>query len=223
VTRVDLYKGRDPRDVPTYTIREAAQYMLLPDSTLREWVGGRARVIMPPVGHPPMLSFWNLVEAYVLATIRRQHRVPLQRVRKALRYVEKELGSKRPLIEQEFLTNGLDLFVNAFGGLVNASKAGQTAMRTLLEASLQRVHRDPSGLADRIFPWARDPDEPKALEIDPRRSFGKLVIAGTGVPTAVIAERLRAGDSLEHLAKDYRLSLSQIGAALRWELGVQEI
>ncbi len=48
----------------------------------------------------------------------------------------------------------------------------------------------------------------------------KLVIAGTGVPTEVIAERLIAGDSLVHLAEDYGLTAEQVEAALRWELGV---
>jgi len=35
----------------------------------------------------------------------------------------------------------------------------------------------------------------------------------------IIADRLRAGDTLVHLAKDYHLKLDQVGAALRWELG----
>jgi uncharacterized protein (DUF433 family) len=221
MAKVDLYRGRDPRDVPTYSIREAASYMRLPPTTLRQWVSGGARVIPLAGGRPPLLSFWNLVEAYVLAALRRRHRVPLQRVRKALRFVERELDTERPLIEQEFLTDGLDLFVEYYGKLVNASRAGQTEMRSLLEASLERVERDPRGLAERLFPWTREPGEPREVEIDPRRAFGKLVIAGTGIPTAVIADRLRAGETLGHLAKDYNLKLDQVGAALRWELGAQ--
>jgi len=220
MAKIDLYRGRDPRDVPTYGIREAASYMRLPPTTLREWVTGAARVIPLAGSRPPLLSFWNLVEAYVLAALRRRHRVPLQRVRKALHFVERELDTERPLIEQEFLTNGLDLFVEYYGKLVNASRAGQTEIRSLLEASLERVERDPKGLAERLFPWTREPGEPREVEIDPRRAFGKLVVAGTGIPTAVIADRLRAGDTLAHLAKDYDLKLDQVGAALRWELGV---
>jgi uncharacterized protein (DUF433 family) len=221
VTKVDLYKGRDPRDVPTYGIREAAGYMRLPTTTLREWVAGSARVIALAGGRPPLLSFWNLVEAYVLAALRRRHEVPLQRVHKALRFVERELDTARPLIEQEFLTDGLDLFLQCYGGLINASQAGQTEIRSLLEASLERVERDPQGLAERLFPWTREPGEPREVEIDPRRAFGKLVVAGTGIPTAIIADRLRAGEALEHLARDCNLKLEQVGAALRWELGVQ--
>jgi uncharacterized protein (DUF433 family) len=142
-------------------------------------------------------------------------------VRKALRFVERELETSRPLIEQEFLTNGLDLFVEYYGKLVNASRAGQTEIRSLLEASLRRVERDPKGLAERLFPWTREPGEPREVEIDPRRAFGKLVVAGTGIPTAILAGRLRAGETLGHLARDYNLKLDQVGAALRWELGAQ--
>lgn len=221
MTKVDLYRGSDPRDVPTYGVAEAAHYMRLPPTTLRQWVTGPARVIRLVPGRPPLLSFWNLVEAYVLAGLRRRHRVPFQRVRKALRFVERELDTARPLIEQQFMTDGLDLFFEEYGRLINASRAGQTAMRSLLEASLERVARDPRGLAQRLFPWSREPREPREVEIDPRRAFGKLVVAGTGIPTAIIADRLRAGDSLAHLAKDYKLTLDQVGAALRWELGAQ--
>lgn len=52
----------------------------------------------------------------------------------------------------------------------------------MLEASLERVERDPKGLAERLFPWAREPDEPREVELDPRRAFGKLVVTGTGIP-----------------------------------------
>jgi uncharacterized protein (DUF433 family) len=175
-------------------------------------------VIHPAIAKPPTLSFWNLVEAFVLSAIRRHHGVSLQKVRRAVAFVQREMESPRPLIERDFLTNGVDLFVREYGRLINASRDGQVVMKELLSASLQRVDRDPSGLASKLFPWAREPGEPLEVEIDPRRAFGKLVVRGTGVPTRVIAERLRAGDSLEHLAKDYRLSLDQLASALRWEL-----
>lgn len=226
----DIYGGADPRDVPAYTVRDAARYLHIPRGTLLHWVTGqryaaadgsrrrRPGVIALALGRPPTLSFWNLVEAFVLASIRRQHGVPLQKVRKAIVYVEREMGLARPLIQGDFHTNGVDLFVSEFGKLVNASRDGQVEMREMLAASLKRIERDPQGLASRMFPWIRRPDEPVEVEIDPRRAFGRLVVRGTGVPTRVIAERLRAGDTLSHLADDYRLSMTQLESALRWEL-----
>jgi uncharacterized protein (DUF433 family) len=175
-------------------------------------------VIRLPAGERHLLSFWTLVEAYVLATVRRHHGVPLQRVRKALRYVERELELVRPLIEKEFLTDGLDLFIEEYERLITVTREGQTAMRSLLEASLKRVDRDPKGLATRLFPWSRKPDEPRDVEIDPERAFGRRVIAGTGIPTAIIADRFTAGESAQRLAKDYRVPQDKIDAALRWEL-----
>jgi uncharacterized protein (DUF433 family) len=168
-----------------------------------------------------MLSFWNLVEAYVLATIRRHHHVSLQKVRKALRFIESELGLARPLIEEEFLTDGVDLFVDKYGGLINASREGQVAIRELLAASLKRIVRDPKGLADRLFPWVRSPGEPRLVEIDPRRAFGRLVVTGTGIPTEVLAQRFRADESIADLCRDYGLSAGEVEAALRWELSGQ--
>lgn len=208
--------GRDPRDVGTYTVAEAAAYLHVPSTTLREWVTGKTRVIAIDPRRPPMLTFWNLVEAYVLASLRRHHRVSLQRVRRALRYVQREMGTERPLLDEDFQTDGVSLFVSVDSGLVNASQEGQVAMREILSLSLRRVERDPRGLVQRIFPWLTDATEPRDLEIDPTRAFGRLVVAGTGIPAATIAGRFRAGDSLRVLEKDYGLTTEQVSAALRW-------
>lgn len=231
--RPDIYGGKDPRDVATYTVGEAARYLHIPRGTLLHWVAGqpyrgsdgeshrRERVIRPAESKPPLLSFWNLVEAFVLAAIRRHHGVPLQKVRSAIKFVQRELDLDRPLIEKDFLTNGVDLFVREYGRLINASRDGQVEMKDMLSASLERIGRDPAGLASRLFPWSREPREPLEVEIDPRRAFGKLVVRGTGIPTRVIAERLRAGDSLAELADDYNLTFVQLTSALRWELPTQ--
>jgi len=61
-------------------------------------------------------------------------------------------------------------------------------------------------------------EEPKHIEIDPRRAFGRPVVAGTSVPTESLAERFRAGDSLEELAHDFRIATSVVESALRWEM-----
>jgi uncharacterized protein (DUF433 family) len=52
---------------------------------------------------------------------------------------------------------------------------------------------------------------------DPRVQFGKPCLAGTRIPTSIIAERHGAGDSVEVLAEDYERSPQEIEAALRYE------
>jgi uncharacterized protein (DUF433 family) len=163
---------------------------------------------------PPTLSFWNLIELYVLASIRRQYGIPLQKVRKAIEVVRKELGGKRPLLEEAFSTDGVDLFVERFKKLVNVT---DRQLKMFLEESVERIAPDSKGLAERLYPWRLGPDEPKTVEIDPRRAFGRLVIAGTGIPTEIVAERFWAGDSVDHLAREYKLDSEKIQEAIRWE------
>lgn len=205
---------RDPRDLPNYTLGEAAHWLGLVPNTLRVWLRGqdyptkggtrRAKPVVNPAGEAPLgLSFWNLVECSVLFTMRKQHRVSLQKVRRALDYVAKELGRKRPLIDQEFSTDGIGLFVDQYGKLIEASRQGQTAMREVLQAGLTRIERDAAGLAARLFPWRVDPHEPRIIAVDPRVAFGQPVLTNTRVPVDVIFDRYRAGDTMDHLARDY--------------------
>jgi len=219
---------RDHRDLPCYGLKEAAQCLALSPSTVRAWSVGygyqtakgpsRYRpLITPAQREPPTLSFWNLVEIYVLASMRRQHRVSMPRVRTALRFVRSNLGHDRPLIEQAFLTDGASLFVEHYSRLINASQDGQSAMSAVLRESLERIERDPRGLALRLYPWLNAPSEPIAVEINPERAGGRLVVAHTGIPTQAIAERFRAGESVDELAGDYAIKRDQVETALRWE------
>jgi uncharacterized protein (DUF433 family) len=61
-------------------------------------------------------------------------------------------------------------------------------------------------------------DEPKVIAMDPYVSFGRPVLEGTGITTAIIAERYKAGESIEELARDYECPLPAIQEAIRCEL-----
>ena len=117
-------------------------------------------------------------------------------------------------------TDGCDLFVQKFGQLINISREGQLAMRQLLQAHLQRIERDLSGVALRLYPFTRkrENSEPKFIVMDPYISFGRPVLAGTGIPTSVIADRYKAGESVDQLAHDYGRKRPEIEEAIRCEL-----
>jgi uncharacterized protein (DUF433 family) len=168
-----------------------------------------------------LLSFVNLVEAHVLHAIRHKHGVRLGSVRRALDYVEGKLGERHPLITREFKTDGVDLFIEQLGELVNASQDGQVALRQFFDLHLRRVEHDEQGIANRLFPFTRlsHVDQPRFIVINPGVSFGRPVIEASGVSTAAILERHQAGESLEHLARDFRLSLPEIEEAIRCESG----
>lgn len=223
--RFGVYGGVDPRNLPAYTVPMASQYLRVPQQTLRSWIFGRdyatgsgtkrsPAVIQPSskLGH---LSFWNLAEAFVLAAIRRQHGVPLPKIRKALRFVETELKVSRPLIHQIFQTDGVDLFVDHFDKLLNVSKSGQIAIKQALAARLERIEFDESGLAAKLFPYALKDETRRALEIDPTRGFGKPLICGTLITAEAVLDRFQGGESTRDLAKDYRIDQTLIEDAIR--------
>ena len=114
----------------------------------------------------------------------------------------------------------MDLFVEKYGQLINISKAGQLAIKSLMRAYLHRIERDPAGYAVRLYPFLRlrDLEEPKVVVIDPYVSFGKPVLVGTGIPTSVIAERYKSGESIDALGDDYGRSRQEIEEAIRCEL-----
>lgn len=212
---------------------EASHYLRIPLATLRSWIRGRyypteagpkhfKPVIILPDRTVAALSFVNLVEAHVLDAIRREHHVPLPKVRSALDYVRRHFGSKHPLAEQKFETDGVNLFVSRFDALISASESGQLTIRELIKAHLRRIEHDASGLAARLYPFTRqgDLEQPKIVVIDPLISFGRPTIAGTGVSTSAVAERYKAGDSMDELAEDYGCQRAEVEEAVRCELAL---
>ena len=223
----------DIRAMPCYSFPEAAHYLRIPVTTLRSWVRGRKYptsegdqffqpVIELPDDSQNLLSFINLVEIHVLDAIRRDHRISLHKVRTAIDFIKEELTSDHPLAYHKLETDGLDLFVEEYGQLINVSQAGQLVLWKLLQAHLQRIDRDSAGYALRLYPFTRKRlqhiEEPKAIVIDPRISFGRPVLAGTGIPTAIIAERYKAGEAIGALADDYGRPTLEIEEAIRCEL-----
>ena len=229
----DFYKGQDPRDIPNYTAIEAAHYLRVPPSTVRAWVFGYryqtregSKLFKPVVklthSKKRLLSFTNLVELHVLSAIRCFHRVSLDKVRRAIVFIEKETCLEHPLARKELYTDGLDLFTKKFGEIVNVSKHGQLEMREIIEAHLERIEWDEVGVAALLYPFTskRESSEPRLVVINPRVSFGRPVLTGTGIPTEIFAQRYIAGESIDELATDYECDRLQVEEAIRCELSL---
>lgn len=220
------------RRTPAYPFVEAAHYLNMPMSTLRAWCIGQNYVnrsgqtkrflalIRLDGEAREGLSFLNLVEAHVLAAIRRKHEIPLPKARHAIQFVKSRLTVRRPLVDISFQTNGVDLFVDEIGRIVNVTRDGQTEMGEFLRAHLQRIERDLAGVPIKLFPFTRTQaiDSPAPVEIDPTVAFGRPVVRGRAVPTAVLADRFKAGESIGELASDLEIAPDVVEDALRCEL-----
>jgi uncharacterized protein (DUF433 family) len=218
----DLYRHERLIRTPAYSIGDAARYLRLSPSTVRSWVLGRdygggkrrfAQVIEP--AKDEQLSFENLVEIHVLSAIRGKG-VPLAAVRNALRFLQEKLHSKHPLATEQMYTSGKDLFVHRLGQLIQVSSEGQVAFVALLEEYLSRIERK-NDFPIRIYPFISERrDRTRLISIDPAVQFGKPCLAKSGIPVAILKERWMAGDSIEHLARDYRRRPGEIEGVLRY-------
>ncbi len=217
---------------PAYTASEAARILQLPPATIKAWCFGQTYrspsgsprrfqpVIRPADTKARLLSFTNLCELHILSAIRRHHRISLPKVRESVEFLRSRLGSDRPLIDREFKTNGIDLFVEHASKLLNVTRH-QEAMRGDFELALARIERDKAGTPVRLFPFSRSSssvrEQPRTIVIDPRLSFGRPVLSRVAVTTEIVFDRFRAGDSLAELADDYGVGKEEIEEALRFE------
>lgn len=231
----DILGGRHPATLPLYSLREAAHWLALPIGTVRNWCLGRAgrggqsgfKAVLD-IADPAekTLSFQNLVELHVLGILRDRHGMSLQSVRRAVRFLEDKLGVEHPLANSKLSTDGIDVLVDQFDRLVNASRGGQLEMRPLVTAYLRRIEYDAKdGLPTRLFPFTRGfgAEDVRSVAIDPRIQFGRPCILRRGVPTDAIVDRWRGGDSIRALADDFACSQEEIEEALRYEIHERKV
>lgn len=219
----------NPLDLPNYDLGSASRYLHIPSSTLHFWTSGSHPIVeLQKYGRFPLLSFKNLVECYVIQGIRTIHGVHVARIRAASVWMRKHLASTHPLADYDVSTDGMHLYLDIDGSLVNLSmrgKQGQQESEELFQAHLERVERDEMGVAMRLVPYRRKADmlapaiAKRTILIDPFVSFGKPILKNSGIPTSVLAGRFRAGDSIPILARSYGREESEIREAIEWEIG----
>jgi uncharacterized protein (DUF433 family) len=220
----------DPRNKPAYTLAEAARYLKVASATLRSWVVGRPYpkadgvghfrpLIHPPSRQPPLLSFWNLIEAHVLRSLRTEHGVSLKDVRSAIAFAEKKLKVESLLRSKELRTQGGELLLERYGQLIELSASGQLAMRRLFQDHLARVEWDDWQFPMRLYPFisADVPSLERPIAIDAAIAFGRPVVVRMGIGTGTIAERIDAGEKVIEVAADYGLSEAEVEQAVLYE------
>jgi uncharacterized protein (DUF433 family) len=155
--------GGDIRELPSYSITEAALYLAIPPSTLKTWFRGykgstgkrHPPMIKPADGRRLLLSFYNLAEAHLLDAARRR-RVNTKHIRTAVEWANETLPGPHPLLTHEFATAGKRVFVRKLQGkTVEASRYGQIVslkLAPVLKRFLKTIIRGPDRLPVEIHP-----------------------------------------------------------------------
>lgn len=114
----------------------------------------------------------------------------------------------------------MDLLVDVLDRIPNVSKGEQVEIAELIRSHLQRIDRDACGVPIGLYPFTRKLTNKEAVKfviINPYIAFGRPVVVGTAVPTSVLADRFKAGDTLIDLANDYGAQLEAVEEAIRCE------
>lgn len=215
---MSLYGSIPADEVPAYTKAEVALYLRLPHSTVSAWTRGTTytvedgrKVPFYPVivpAEPNLLSFRNLLELFVLKSLRRDYEIPLPNIRTAIAALRQRSGSQHPLAEYQILTDRRDIILEEFGKTLNLNRHGQLEMGELLESTLQRVGMENGE-------WTYRPVD--NVVFSPSRQFGRPCIVGTRIPTDLVFTRHTAGETVEEIAWDLECDTSLIAGAIEYE------
>ncbi|MGO9450742.1 MAG: DUF433 domain-containing protein [Candidatus Binataceae bacterium] len=217
------WKKNELLGAPAYSPAEAARILSVNYTTLMYWIAGRryhSALIKLASSTPPELSFVNLIECHALKALTVRYKLRMLKVRNGLETLRKTFNSEHPLLDERFRTDGVDLFLqeSPHSAPVNLSKGGQLTLKEIMDVYLERIAWNADGLVKYYpFVYKERPNEPKIISMTPMISFGKSVIDGTGISTAVIASRFAAREDPNALAKEYGRSEKEIWEAIRWE------
>ncbi|MDN5917304.1 MAG: DUF433 domain-containing protein [Pseudonocardia sp.] len=211
-----------------YGMSQAARLLGLRTDALRRWIDGyeRAGTTYAPVIREEhtgadAVTWGQFVEAGYLREYRAKQ-VTLQYLRPVIAILREELGVRYPLATLKPYTSGrsLALKVQKQVGLdpslniVVLGRDGTLQLTDPAEAFLQKVDFDDDGTRDarRIYPLGRS----VPVVLDPDHGFGEPTLTN-GARTETIAELVTAGETREHVATVYDISLDDVDAAVRYE------
>ncbi|MCH4055100.1 MAG: hypothetical protein LKH76_09405 [Acetobacter fabarum] len=210
-----------------YPVATAAKLLRMPSARIRSWVygNGSSPVLvsdLPPEGGQDALSFINLIEVLFLSELRGQG-ISLQSIRAMIEKARKLMGTEHPFAIRQFHTDGKAIWIEtaeATGDrrLVDLTD-GNGAMLEVLERSFRKsVSFDQ--LTGTASQWRPNADQPRVI-LDPARRFGRPIDGGTGIPTEVLADALRAeGGDVARVAKLWEVPTDAVEQAAEFELWV---
>jgi len=210
-----------------YVMSDVDRYLGLHPGTARRWIDGYRRsgrqyppVVRESTTHDETVSWGEFVEAQLLSQFR-DAGVSLQRLRPAVEGLRAEFNTPYPLatfkplldVEGRELVMRIQESAEVPGPLaLVVVRSGQTVLSTKVQNFVDRVeYGTPPEYVERIQAAKGSP-----VFIDPLRALGRPAVRA--VPTEILAEGFRAGESAAELADLYELDQDHVEQALRFEM-----
>jgi uncharacterized protein (DUF433 family) len=211
-------------DRPVYGMAQVDYVLGLAPGTARRWIDGytrRGRDYAPLVRIArtggEVVTWGEFVETRLLAEYRDAGALT-QRMRPAIEKLREVFDTRYPLAHARPFVAGRDLVLK-----MQESVGLDQDLRLVVIRNDQIVLSDPAisfyqsvdyegGVARRIRPVSSIQE----VVVDPLRQFGEPVVRS--VRTEIIAEQVRAGESMDAIADIYELDRKLVEAAVRYEL-----
>lgn len=207
-----------------YDVPEVARYLRasvngsvvypVTSSKLIRWIrkGVAAAELSGEAGRDLLIAFEDLVSLRIIIALRGAG-VGWAEIHRARDWLSEQTGAGRPFATEYLWTDQGQVYVDWTQRLISASRHGQLALH-VLRTYLIPVH----GLAFSEETGMASSWEPSdCILLQPEIQFGAPCIKGTRIPTRTIFGMVEAGDSLEWVARAYRISIDEAQAAYDWE------
>jgi hypothetical protein len=217
-----------------YTPAEAAFYARIRTQRMNSWLYGSKNanpVVSPERGEESRdVSFLDFVQALAIRSIRRDHRVSLQKIRGAVDFAKVHYKVSHPLAMQhatflfdrkskrgEFRDDDAryELVIKLRGDKgeeliqVTGAKAGNKMIAEIVELFLKDLTFDEEGRPEEYSAWRWGEH---SVKMNPRKHFGDPLLP-SGYTAQAIWESVKAEGSLEAAAKAYGVDRTEVELA----------
>lgn len=212
-----------------YTVPEAARLTHIPVPRVRRWLAGYRYHLgntertseplwqpeVPKFGSKIELSFRDLMELrFVHLFLERG--LSLQAIRRAIEKAVELFGEDRPLSTQRFRTDGRPIFLEVADEMGEALlfdlKRDQYLFHRIVAPSFKDIEFH-DGVPARWWPAS----ERKGIVLDPKRCFGKPILAQYGVPAAALADAYKVRGSFKLVGLDYDVPEKSVREAVAFQ------
>ena len=211
-----------------YSFADAARYLGASTREVRRWISrqegsnepGSSGLWVSQLHGTDVegIGFKDLIELRFVRIFRSEG-VSLSVIRRTIEVARKQFSVPYPFTSKRFRTDGRQIFLEVIeecGGasLVDLSRRQNVIERVVGPSLRVGVELDPCGEAARWYPLRQS----RSIVLDPSRSFGRPILADSGVPTAAISDALAAEKNDEkRVARLFEVPLAAVKRAMEFE------